>query len=166
MLQSYTRIRVSASDPRSAWSPAFAPPAIEGIGERDSPPQEVALLSEPISEPKFPAGWGNLGISPLPGSIDASKATRRHQLNVSPANSLRILTGSFLPWQEIKSDDQEIFRMHQGRDPWLAFRRRVQGNEGPTALLPPEDRIRQRRSPQRLGHRVAADDIAKLRNFA
>src|SRR3974377_1305100 len=77
MLQSYTRSRVSASDPRSAWRPTFAPSVIEGMGERASPPQEVALLSEPISEPKFPAGWGNLGISPIPGFIDTSKAAKK-----------------------------------------------------------------------------------------
>jgi hypothetical protein len=74
-------------------------------------PVEGTVLSEPVSEAKFPVTRENTGNFIDSSLGDASEAAKKwHQNSALRANSLRIRTGNFLlPCRELNRAIREIF---------------------------------------------------------
>src|SRR6266446_1762888 len=80
-----------------------------------------------------------------------------NQISALRANSLRVRTGNFLtPYRELNRPIRELFTViRESRSPPPLFGLSP-GDRGPLRLSPPWGLTRQPRSPERLGHRVAA----------
>ena len=79
----------------------------------DDSPLEEAVLSELVSEAKFPASWEYTGYFVRRGPPDCIVGSEsRAKFNDLRANSLRIGTGNFLPpYRELNRANREILAL-------------------------------------------------------